>query len=161
MSIIVPLSFTAIRVPPIQFQLQAGVPLRLVNTDMLSGCGGMSLANALLPIMNLINSGLAFNISSVMSQINSMINSVLGPINNFISNTVGSINSDLQGMLSSITGSAMSTIQATVSNMATSVVSAAGTISAMTNLASTMGLSLPSISSIFSSISGGQINAAL
>jgi hypothetical protein len=156
------LAMVAIRVPPIQFQVQAGNPLKLVTTDILSGCGAISLPAGVAGIAALLNSSGALTLSSAMAAINIALPSMLSTLATYISGASGGYLTNLNALVTALTSGNMPSLQQTVAAAASSVVSAAGTIAFLSNIAGDIGAAAPpSLTSIFSSITGGQLNTAM
>lgn len=166
MTISVPfISFTSIRVPPIQFQHYVGTPPRLVTSDLMSGCGGIQLPPALGQIFKMLHDGVAYIdaiANSAINQINSAINSAIGNLNNFIAQTTGSLQAGLQSMLNAINNSGMQAFYDQISHIVNNMPSLASMISSMGSLATSLGMAAgASLNSIFGPIIDGTLNTIL
>lgn len=159
------MSFTAVRVPPIQFQTFIGTPPRLVTTDMMSGCGGLSLPPVLGQIFKMLHDGVAYIdaiANSAINQINNAINTATAQLNTFIAQTTGALQAGLQSMLTSITNSGMQAIHDQISNIVNNMPSLASMISSMGSIGAGIGLPpIPSLTSIFGPIIDGTLNTIL
>src|ERR1044072_2825240 len=128
-------SFSAIRVPPLQFQHYVGTPPRLVTSDLLSGCGPVQLPAGLQSIFQMMQNGTAFIDSianSAINQINSMIGAVTGQLNGLIGGITGQI-SQLTGMLGQIDPSLQSSLNGFISNLSSVASPVSGLVSTMGN----------------------------
>ena len=88
------LAINAIRVPPIQFQHYTGASPHLITTDILSGCGGLSLPPALANIAQMLMDSSAYVYaiaSSTMNQINAAIGAATSQLNGLIANATSSL----------------------------------------------------------------------
>ena len=159
------LSYNAVRVPPIQFQTYVGNPPRLTTTDMMSGCGGISLPGGLAKIFKLLHDNLAYIdaiANSAINQIMSAMSYAIGTLTNFIADATGQLLTDLQAMLGAILGSGMSAISDQIGSIVNNMPSLASMISSMGGLGSSLGLPpLASLNSIFGPIIDGTLNTIL
>lgn len=156
------LALVAVRVPPIQFTLKAGSPVRVVNTDILSGCGLLTLPAALTNILTLISKGEAFTIDSAMAAINSGIAGITAPLAGFIAAASGPLLTNLLSMQTALTGSGMVDLQEAIGGISTGVANGAGIISSLGNIATSLALpAFPSLDTVFGDIAGGSINTAI
>jgi phage-related protein len=88
------LSINAIRVPPIQFQSYVGNPPHLVTSDILTGCGGISLPGPLAQIMQMLQNGTAYVdaiANSAINQVNATIGAVTGQVTGLIASATASL----------------------------------------------------------------------
>jgi len=155
-------SFSAFRVPPIQFNSFVGNPPRLITSDMMSGCGPIVLPDVLANITHLLMSGAAYVESianSAVNQINAAVGTVTGQLNAMIAEASGATQAALQSLVASVGGTGIAALQAQVAGIVADMPSMASLIASAGNVHVALGLPpLPSLNSIFAPIVGGGIN---
>jgi hypothetical protein len=160
----VPLSFTAIRVPPLQFFQTTGVPKRLINSDLLSGCGGCQLPSNITSVAKLFNEGTALIDSianSAINQLQGAINSIVAPLNQLIGQATGGLASDLTNMLNTLTGSAIGGLHAQIGDLVDHMPSVGAMVSAMGPIQDSLSMSLPDATNIYGPLIDGTLNGVL
>ena len=156
-------SFTAIRVPPLQAtHFTSGGP-RLINSDLLSGCGVPNLGKIIQPIMDLITQGEAFLGSlaqDMINQITGVMNQAMSAINDMIKQAEGAIQGALQAGLDAVSG-AMSSISGVISQV-TTFMAGMPNMASLISQTKAMGLAgAASIEGIFAPMLSGGFNTAL
>jgi len=136
-SMVAQMSYNAIRVPPIQFDSYVGNPPRLITSDVVSGCGSITLPAPLAAIMKMLKDGTAFIdqiANSISVQIQSALGTMTSQLNSMMSSATSALNAgvaQLNGMLSQATGAAIGQISGFIGTATNMVNGAIGQVGGM------------------------------